>query len=357
MAKLTHYQRRKEKIMSKSLKTLLGFGLLGFIGVWIGCSSDSSPVAPPHPAGKTHLTSQDPTDPAPTYVTFADSSLERAVRTALGAQVGGDPTSSLTDPTVPPLRVTDLATLTTLNARSRGIQSLAGLEHATNLTALMLDNNSIADISDLAGLTKLEYLSLMGNSIAGIDSLADLPKLEYLYLTSNSITDLSPLADLPKLKHLYLTSNSITDLSPLAGPLADLPKLEYLYLASNSITDLSPLASLTKLKRLALGGNPFGGDLSDLAGLTELEWLMVNWTGVTDLSPLEGLTKLTYLDISSNSGITDFSPLTCLVPTLKNLALRGMPFFQIDAAGGKVPKQDQTDLLYLVAKGVAINFE
>ena len=369
--------------MLKSLKTMLGVSLLALIGAWIGCSSNTSPVAS-YSASKSH--SQFPPLWVPECaacvegkpVDIPDPKLKAAVRAALVTKLG------LSAGVEPSFTVDNVFKLTKLDASGQGIQNLSGLEYAVYLDTLNLADNSItgiyhlpeagnkwnranltklkylnlrtneiADIDSLAGLTKLEYLNLADNSITDIDSLADLTKLEYLNLADNSITDLSPLASLTKLEYLNLSSNSITGISDLA----DLTELTTLYLADNSITDLSPLASLTKLKRLAIGGNPFRGDLSPLASLTELEWLMVNSAGVTDLSPLEGLTKLAYLDISSSPGITYFNPLTCLLPTLKTLALRGMPLlFQVED-GEKVPKQDRQDLLYLAAKGVTISFE
>ncbi len=296
-------------MLLKSLKTLLGFGLLGFVGVWMGCSSDTSPVAP-QAAGKTHLTLTSPTDSdgdgipdadsTPTYVTFADSSLERAVRTALGSQVGGDPTSSLTDPTVPPLRPTDLATLTKLDASGRGIQSLDGLQHAT--------------------------------------------ALDTLYLFSNKITDVSPLSSLTNLKMLSLDRNKITDVSPLGN----LTNLKGLHLYINKITDVSPLSSLTNLKRLGVGANEFG-DLSPLTSLTNLEWLKVNDAGVTDVSPLTNLTKLKTLNLSSNR-ISDLSPLTCL-PELETLRLRNAR----NADGSLIGETDH-HIIYLKAEGVTIQW-
>ena len=51
-------------------------------------------------------------------------------------------------------------------ARSRGIKSLSGLEHFTNLTRLDLDDNEITDLSPLYGLTNLRTLSLRGNGLS-----------------------------------------------------------------------------------------------------------------------------------------------------------------------------------------------
>src|SRR3972149_1911238 len=78
-------------------------------------------------------------------VYFADANLKAAVEAALGK----------TDPTP-----TDMLGLTSLDASSKGITNLTGLEYGTNLTYLRLYNNTITDISPLAGLTSLTWLYL-----------------------------------------------------------------------------------------------------------------------------------------------------------------------------------------------------
>ena len=281
-------------MLLKSLKTLLGFSLLGFVGVWMGCSSDTSPVAP-QAAGKTHLTSQDPVvdlsqpdDPTTTPVAFADSNLKAAVGEALMA--------ALNRPSVPiPITVAQMDSLTTLNASGRGIQSLTGLDYATNLDTLDLSRNKITDVSLLGYLTNLESLSL------GV----------------NSITDLTPLSSLTNLELLSLSVNSITDLTPLSS----LTNLEELYLYMNKISDVSPLASLTKLRRLMIGENEGISDVSPLASLPNLTWLKMRGAGIDDaeLQTFEGLTNLTFLSLNG-SPFTDIEPLTCL-PNLEILRL------------------------------------
>ena len=263
-------------MLSKSLKTLLGFSLLGFVGVWMGCSSDTSPVAP-QAAGKTHLTAQDPVvdlsepdDPTTTPVAFADSSLERAVGEAL--------VEAFIFPQVPTsITVANMRSLTNLKADRRGIKSLDGLGYATNLDTLNL----------------------------GV----------------NSITDLTPLSSLTNLKWLYLSVNSITDLTPLSS----LTNLEELYLYMNKISDVSPLASLTKLRRLMIGENEGISDMSPLASLTKLKWLKMRGAGIDDaeLQTFEGLTNLTFLSLNG-SPFTDIEPLTCL-PNLEILRLVKVP--------------------------------
>ena len=233
----------------KSLKTLLGFVLLGVIGTWIGCS-DSAPVAS-RPAGKATCslceflgadaytatdglpapespdTTQTDADADSTQtadadstqaaaVEFADTNLERAVREALDRPQG-------------PITPADLAALTELDASYKNIQSVAGLEHATALTTLYLRGNAITDVRPLARLTNLQTLSLWGNKVA----------------------DASPLASLIRLRQLDMWGNEITDVQPFAG----LINLQFLNLGDNDIADVSPLASLTNLQWLGVMEN------------------------------------------------------------------------------------------------------
>ena len=283
--------------MSKSLKTLLGFALLGFVGVWMGCSSDTSPVAP-QAAGKTHLTAQDPVvdlsepdDPTTTPVAFADSSLERAVGEALvTAGLFAQVPSSIT--------VAQMDSLTTLNASGRGIQSLAGLDYATNLNTLNLNNNKISDLSPLSYLTSLTSLNLNNNKISDLSSLASLTNLTHLNLYANSIADVRPLASLTNLTSLQIGEN-------------------------HGISDMSPLASLTNLTHLKMRGS----------GIDNAE-----------LQTFSGLTNLTWLNLASNP-ITNLYPLTCL-PNLKKLLLRKVIPDHIDTTNVHV--------LYLKAREPAV---
>ena len=208
----------------KSIKTLLGFVLLGIVGTWMGCSDPSpSPVAS-RPAGKApcalceflgdeSYTAADglaaPESPDSTQtdadadstqtetdadadstqsaaIEFADANLERCVREALDRPQG-------------PLTAADLAALTELDASDKNIESLAGLEHATVLQELALRRNAITDVSPLASLTNLQSLWLWGNDIEDVSPLASLTNLRKLSLWGNAITDVSPLASLTNL--------------------------------------------------------------------------------------------------------------------------------------------------------------
>ena len=236
------------------IKTLLGFGLLGFIAAWMGCA-DSAPVAP-HPAGKAHLTLTCPdstqtdadadgdgipdstqtdadadgdgipdADSTPTYVTFADSSLERAVRKVLNDPTL-NPTPHSVDATVPPLTVDDLASLTFFGAYGNNIsniRSLDGLQHATNLQMLQLSGLLfITDVSPLANLPNLTFLRLQSNPLlTNVNPLASLPNLETLKMHNSkcAVSDLSDFGlpgKLPKLKLITVVGCPLSEASRTA---------------------------------------------------------------------------------------------------------------------------------------------
>ncbi len=107
--------------------------------------------------------------------------------------------------------------LTSLDVRYEGIVDLTGLEHATDLQALVLIGNKIHDISPLSSLTKLGFLDLGDNQISDLRPLAALTRLEALQIWGNQIEDISPVAGLINLQKLLIQNNDIKDFSPLDG--------------------------------------------------------------------------------------------------------------------------------------------
>ena len=189
-----------------------------------------------------------------------------------------------------PITIQDMEALTSLEARSLGISSLKGLEHATNLTLLDLRYNRIWDLSPLRGLTNLTKLRLAGNAISDISALSGLTNLTNLMLGNNLpgggnvILDISPLRGLTNLTWLMIVHNHITDVSPLSG----LTNLTSLNLEENKITDVSGLSSLTNLTSLFLGYNRIR-DISPLAGLTALEDLTLDHNPIANIDPIKRL--------------------------------------------------------------------
>jgi len=141
-----------------------------------------------------------------TVVNIPDANLRGALEEALGINAGGDITKEA------------LAGLSgSLNAESKGITNLSGLEHCTGLTTLWLVDNQISDISSVANLTGLNVLELQSNSISDISAVANLTGLIGLGLSGNQISDITALANLTNLTQLHLYGNAISDISPLAN--------------------------------------------------------------------------------------------------------------------------------------------
>ena len=229
-------------------------------------------------------------------VNIPDTTLRKAINRALGANRAAN--AAVTE--------AEMKTLTSLSA-GYNINSLTGLEKATNLTTLSL-YGTFTDISALSGLTNLTTLTLWG-SLTDISALSGLTNLTRLSLGRN-ITDISTLPSLTNLTTLGLNGR-ITNLSALSR----LTNLTTLYM--RNITDISTLPGLTNLTTLTLSGSLT--DISALSGLTNLTKLDL-WGGITDISTLPSLTNLTNLSLPSN--ITNLSALSRLT-NLTTLDLTG----------------------------------
>ena len=240
--------------MFKSLKNLLGLSLLAFFGVWMGCSSNASPVSPSNKAVTDDDGSATQVSTFSTDVSIPDDSLRVAVTQGLWALVAE---GKIDIPTgTNPLTTANLAKLETLSAGKKGISDLTGLEHATNLKSLYLRGNSIEDVTPLASLNKLTSLNLENNQITDVSSLVTLNKLTSFRLGVNyQVVDGSKqrmgsdglkaaVAGMPNLTDLKANALGLTDISFLE----DLPKLGYLNLNGNrDITSLKPLTCLEDL--------------------------------------------------------------------------------------------------------------
>lgn len=176
-------------------------------------------------------------------VHFVDSSLEQAVRGAIG-KPSGDICSS------------DLDGLTVLDTGGLGIQLLNGLQHCSELVELDLSwNMLIKNLQPLSGLNNLTRLDLYYNVIEDVQPLAGLTHLTELSLGFNLINDIQPLANLTELTELHINDNYITSIQSLAN----LVNLNYLTLHFNEISDIYPLVENSGMgvgDYVDLGENP-----------------------------------------------------------------------------------------------------
>lgn len=93
-------------------------------------------------------------------VTFADPSLEAAIREAIDMPEG-------------PIYSSDLKGLASFSASASNISDLTGLEYCINLTYLDLSHNQISNIAPVGNLTNLAYLQLDLNQISNISLLVE----------------------------------------------------------------------------------------------------------------------------------------------------------------------------------------
>lgn len=214
----------------------------------------------------------------------------------------------LNKPVDAPLTSSDLEQLHVVDLSNAGIQSLSGLEYATNLTHLRLYGNEIEDLTPLAHLTRLREVDVRNNYITSIDALADLKDLGRLYISNNSISSIEVVRGFTRLHTFHASGNQITSLSALA----DADDLQWLEISNNAITYLTPLADKRKLKQLNVANNHIH-TLDVLADLPNtLQKLNVAGNEISDLMPLNHMTRLQALDFSGNQ-VQHLAPLEDLV--------------------------------------------
>ena len=201
----------------------------------------------------------------------------------------------------------DMLRLDLLDARSRSITKLDGLEYAVNLEHLELARNPISSVEPLAGLRKLRRLFVWECQLADISPLSQLDALIYLDISENEVSNIQPLANLTNLLELGLHVNNIADISPLS----QLDALIYLDISENEVSNIQPLANLTNLLKLRLHYNNII-DVSPLSQLDALIYLDISHNEVSNIQPLANLTNLLKLRLHYNN-IIDVSPLKHLI--------------------------------------------
>lgn len=249
------------------------------------------------------------------------------------------------------LTFSDILNLTSLEADEAGIESLEGLQWATNLTSLSLRNNRITDISPLAALTQLTDLDLgvdslpQGNLFRDISPLGNLWSLQNLNLQGCAAVDYSILQSLPSLQNVNLQNAGIASDEPLitelerhgihvqTGGSVDLARVlapslaaailywhgnidiytRDLHLENHSVTSLDGISIFQQLETLRLDDNRIS-DISPLANMPQLREISFKnsgtWVGnsISDISVLATLPVLEYFDLEGNL-ITNIEPL------------------------------------------------
>jgi Leucine-rich repeat (LRR) protein len=218
-----------------------------------------------------------------TPIIFEDSNLERALREELHIS--------------PPLRIGDLHGIHELNLNNKGITSLKGLEHATNLQYLYLSSNKITNFDPLGHLNQINWLDISRNPIRP-ESIELLQALELsgAYVSYDLNYDSTPIAFADS-----LLESSILQQYDLSYPITkgDLSKMDYLFFNNEGITNLKGLEYATNLQGISLSRNQLTG-ITELQNLAHLQYVDITRNPLNTIDGSEAKTIILGLE---NKGV------------------------------------------------------
>ncbi|MGK8685797.1 NEAT domain-containing protein [Bacillus cereus] len=201
--------------------------------------------------------------------------------------------------------------LIVVEAKSKGIKDVSGLEYMTNLENLTLEEVKLENIKFISNLRQLKSVSITYAELEDIGPLAELEHIESLSLRNNKISNLSPLSQMKKIKLLDLNSNYIKDIKPLFT----VKSLRTLTVANNQISNagLEGVHQLKNLKTFEISNNGLS-NVEHINGMNKLIELGLSKNKLVDLTPLSKLSGLQKLNLEENfiSDITPLSQLTSL---------------------------------------------
>ena len=138
-------------------------------------------------------------------VNIPDKNLKKLINKQLGKEEDSD------------ISTADMRTITEVAENYTEIESLEGLQYATNLESISFNYGNISDISCLENveMKKLRTLNFYNTKIKDISMFrtASFPELYYLNISGNCISDLSPLKDVSFSKlsqNIYVDNQKIT---------------------------------------------------------------------------------------------------------------------------------------------------
>ncbi|TPV40240.1 leucine-rich repeat domain-containing protein [Bacillus dicomae] len=198
--------------------------------------------------------------------------------------------------------------LIVVEAKSKGIKDVSGLEYMKNLENLTLEEVKLENIQFISNLRQLKSVSITYGELKDIGPLAELEHLEFLTLRNNKISDLSPLSQMKKIKMLDLNSNDIKDIKPLFT----VKSLRTLTVANNQISNagLEGVHQLKNLKTFEISNNGLS-NVEHINGMNKLIELGLSKNELVDLTPLSKLSGLQKLNLEENY-ISDITPLSQL---------------------------------------------
>ncbi|MBK7091992.1 MAG: hypothetical protein IPH59_09785 [bacterium] len=137
-------------------------------------------------------------------VSFPDDGLEEAIRDNIHKHIG-------------PILQSDLTALVFLDANSRGIEDLTGIEQCTKLQVAFLSGNEISDLSPLSNLPELFALQVNGNDVADISPIAGMDQMTVLFLDVNPLSSIAPISEMTGFHILSIRQCGLTDLTAIVA--------------------------------------------------------------------------------------------------------------------------------------------
>ena len=197
----------------------------------------------------------------------------------------------------------EIAAVDSADVHGKGIQSLKGIEHFTELVSLVCWNNRLTSL-DVSQNKKLVKLSCSKNQLTALD-VSKNKDLVKLFCSINPLTSLD-VSQNKELVELYCSGNQLTSLDVSKNT-----KLVELYCSDNQLTSLD-VSKNTALVELSCGNNQLTSlDVSKNTALVKLA-CSGNQLTALDVSKNENLKKLyclgnrlTALDVSKNEKLEE----------------------------------------------------
>ncbi|WP_271003741.1 LapB repeat-containing protein, partial [Listeria seeligeri] len=232
--------------------------------------------------------------------TFIETFPDEAFAKVIALQVtGSDDTSQV-------VTQTQLDSVTTLDASSKNITDVTGINELTNLTSINLSENQLTSIAPITGLSALSIINLSDNLLNSVDltSAQNLPNLSSLNLSDNpTITKIS-IVDQPK---LATVDASITNGQSSLLKEINLSNLPQLTLAGKNFSNMVNFSSYsTELTTV------------NLDSLSKISTVDLSSNNIKDIN-IQNMTLVNYVNLETNQ-ISDISNLVNL-PTLTNLQI------------------------------------
>lgn len=241
---------------------------------------------------------------------FPDDNLAKAVAEKMNKNVDESVT------------VEELAKITKLDARSRGIEDSTGIEYLTGLETLYLDDNQLKSI-DVSNNLNLKELACSNNPLANLDVSKNLA-LEELTCENNELTQLD-VSKNTALEYLYCPRNQLTKLDVSKNS-----ALRYLACDVNQLTSLD-VSQNPALTNLGCTKNQ----------LTDLDVSQNPNLGTLVCSD----NQLTNLDVSQNHSL---AYLTCDNNGLKNIDInQNLALIELSCENNQLTNLDTTQNLAL----------